>query len=216
MKKFLKRSMIFICIGIVMLTSIAFAGNLVKNVSFSTFPILLDGERYSSETPILSYQDRTYIALREFSELINVGVDFNEGTIYLDTSEIGEENIRMYERLDKRYNALQEKYEKLEELYDELLDEYDELEKLYDELLDDYNGLEEKHSSITESDTAEIDIIYKTDKIDINGNSQGTVYVSKTGAKYHFLSNCNGGNFYSISFNDAVSKGYTACLRCAN
>ena len=66
-------------------TSCVYAGNLVKKVYFSPYPILIDNEEYSSEMPILSYQDRTYVALREFSEMVGVNIDFVDETIIIDT-----------------------------------------------------------------------------------------------------------------------------------
>ncbi len=73
--------------------SVVQAGTLVKKVYFSTFPIVIDGKEYSSESPILSYQDRTYVSLREFSEMIGVGIDFKNDTIIISTEEEENENF---------------------------------------------------------------------------------------------------------------------------
>ena len=68
--------------------SIAYAGILVKKVYFSSFPIVINGKNYSSESPILSYQNRTYVALREFAEMVDVNVDFVDGTIIINSLDI--------------------------------------------------------------------------------------------------------------------------------
>ncbi len=42
-----------------------------------------------------------------------------------------------------------------------------------------------------------------------------TVYITKTGKKYHTNSACNGGTYYECSLEDALAKGLTPCKRCA-
>ena len=94
MKSILKR-ILFICsIFILSTTALSYAGTLIKKVYFSGFPIYVDGEEYSSQNPILSYQDRTYMPLREFAEMLGVKVDFEDGKIYLKTPDIYENNER--------------------------------------------------------------------------------------------------------------------------
>ncbi len=97
MKLSLKRILI-LCMTFILTTSaISYAGNLVKKVYFSSFPIHIDGENYSSENPILTYQNKTYVPLREFSEMVGVDIDFKNGEIYIDTEEYDEE-----EKLDSK------------------------------------------------------------------------------------------------------------------
>lgn len=81
----MKRIGILFVMLILSLTSCVYAGNLVKKVYFSPYPILINDQEYSSEMPILSYQDRTYVALREFSEMVGVEIDFIEETIIINT-----------------------------------------------------------------------------------------------------------------------------------
>ena len=81
----MKKYLILFCMVITSLCSCVYAGNLVKKVYFSPYPILIDSKEYSSEMPILSYQDRTYVALREFSEMVGVKIDFIDETIIIDT-----------------------------------------------------------------------------------------------------------------------------------
>lgn len=82
-----KKTCLLFVILIFSLTSFVSAGNLVKKVYFSPYPILIDDEEYSSEMPILSYQDRTYVALREFSEMVGVEIDFVDETIIINTKK---------------------------------------------------------------------------------------------------------------------------------
>lgn len=42
-----------------------------------------------------------------------------------------------------------------------------------------------------------------------------TVYITKTGKKYHTNPACNGGTYYECSLDDAIAKGLTPCKRCA-
>ena len=42
-----------------------------------------------------------------------------------------------------------------------------------------------------------------------------TVYVTRTGKKYHYNSNCNGGTYYESTLEAARRRGLTPCQRCA-
>lgn len=163
----MKKVFISFFVAFIMFSTIVYAGNLVKKVYFSPYPILIDGEGYSSEMPILQYQERTYVALREFSEMVDVNVDFKEGVIIIETNE------------------------------DES-DEYEKIEQSKEDIFQDENI-----------------VIENSESNSYNSNSK-VVYVSKTGKKYHKLSNCNSATYYEITLSDAIKDGYTPCLRCAN
>lgn len=107
----MKKYLILICIVVTSLFSCVYAGNLVKKVYFSPYPILIDGKEYSSEMPILSYQDRTYVALREFSEMVGVKIDFIEETIIIDSRNKEKDNIEVIQ--DSSQNEIIEKNENL-------------------------------------------------------------------------------------------------------
>lgn len=161
----MKKIFVLFFILFTMFSTIVYAGNLVKKVYFSPYPILIDGEGYSSEMPILQYQERTYVALREFSEMVGAEVDFREGVIIIETKKEENKNI--------------ERTEKTKE----------------DVLEDDEKVIE---------------------NVEVGDSNLKKVYVSKTGKKYHKLSNCNSANYFEITLSDAIKKGYTPCLRCAN
>lgn len=146
-----------------MISTIVYAGNLVKKVYFSPYSIKINGEEYSSEMPILQYQERTYVALREFSEMVDVEVDFvnNEIIINSEKSNVETENL-------------------------------------------------EEECTVAED---RVENVINTDENAIS--KKNVVYVSKTGKKYHKLSNCNSATYFEISLSEAISKGYTPCLRCA-
>lgn len=42
-----------------------------------------------------------------------------------------------------------------------------------------------------------------------------TVYITKTGKKYHTNPACNGATYYECSLEDAIAKGLTPCKKCA-
>ena len=146
-----------------MISTIVYAGNLVKKVYFSPYPIKINGEEYSSEMPILQYQERTYVALREFSEMVDVEVDFINNEIIINS---------------EKSNA---KIENLE--------------------VEDFVKEESKENEIN------------TDEKEIS--KKNVVYISKTGKKYHRIANCNSATYFEISLSEAISNGYTPCLRCA-
>ncbi len=48
----------------------------------------------------------------------------------------------------------------------------------------------------------------------VDPESKITVYVTKSGEKYHYENPCGNGTYYAISLADAKSQGYTACEKC--
>lgn len=107
----MKKYFILICIVVMSFFSCVYAGNLVRKVYFSPYPILIDNEEYSSEMPILSYQDRTYVALREFSEMVGVKINFVDETIIIDTMNKEKSDIEHIQ--DSSENEVKEKEENL-------------------------------------------------------------------------------------------------------
>ena len=41
-----------------------------------------------------------------------------------------------------------------------------------------------------------------------------TVYVTKTGKRYHYNNHCNGGTYYESTLDDALGRGLTPCKKC--
>ena len=73
-------------------------------------------------------------------------------------------------------------------------------------------------TNVEENETENLDSIEKETEQEKQENlliKTNVVYVSKTGKKYHKLSNCNSATYFEISLSEAIAKGYTPCLRCA-
>ncbi|WMI82063.1 copper amine oxidase N-terminal domain-containing protein [Anaerotignum sp. MB30-C6] len=43
-----------------------------------------------------------------------------------------------------------------------------------------------------------------------------TVYITRTGKKYHYDSTCNGGNYFSSTLDEALAMGLTPCSKCVH
>lgn len=43
-----------------------------------------------------------------------------------------------------------------------------------------------------------------------------TVYITKTGKKYHYDSSCNGGTYYASTLSEAKARGLTPCEKCVH
>jgi hypothetical protein len=41
-----------------------------------------------------------------------------------------------------------------------------------------------------------------------------TVYITKTGKRYHYNNSCNGGTYYASTMEDALQRGLTPCQKC--
>lgn len=49
-----------------------------------------------------------------------------------------------------------------------------------------------------------------------SSNQSRTVYITKTGKRYHYDNNCNGGTYYPSTLSEAQSRGLTPCNKCVN
>lgn len=47
-------------------------------------------------------------------------------------------------------------------------------------------------------------------------SQSATVYITKTGKKYHYSSSCNGATYYPTTIDEAVDKGLKPCDKCVN
>lgn len=47
-----------------------------------------------------------------------------------------------------------------------------------------------------------------------SGSIRDTVYVTKTGKRYHYSSSCNGGKYYESTLTSAKQRGLTPCQKC--
>lgn len=45
-------------------------------------------------------------------------------------------------------------------------------------------------------------------------NSNRTIYVTKSGKRYHYDPNCNGGTYYESTLEQALRRGLTPCQKC--
>lgn len=45
--------------------------------------------------------------------------------------------------------------------------------------------------------------------------NERSVYITRTGEKYHYDSTCNGGTYYEVPMQTAIDMGLTPCEKCA-
>lgn len=43
-----------------------------------------------------------------------------------------------------------------------------------------------------------------------------TIYITRTGSKYHFDGSCNGGTYWPVPLSTAIGMGLTPCEKCAH
>ena len=55
---------------------------------------------------------------------------------------------------------------------------------------------------------------YQKSQANDNVQKSRTVYVTKTGKRYHYDKNCNGGSYYEIDLDTAANRGLTPCQKC--
>lgn len=71
------------------LTGFVYGASQLANVYLSPFDIKLDGKEYKAEMPVLNYQGRTYLALREMGTVLGNEIDFENDTIIINTNNDG-------------------------------------------------------------------------------------------------------------------------------
>lgn len=78
-----------------------------------------------------------------------------------------------------------------------------------------YTSTDVKDKTIVCSYVRTLQVEKKSETNDSQQATGRTVYVTKTGSKYHFNGNCNGGTYYKSTLSEARSRGLTACSKCA-
>ncbi len=76
---------------------------------------------------------------------------------------------------------------------------------------DDYCYAVYYADSLVEKETAKT-----TAKSSTTTSQTKTIYITKTGKKYHYDGTCNGGTYYASTLAEAQRKGLTPCNKCVN
>ena len=71
-----------------------------------------------------------------------------------------------------------------------------------------------KESSKTSSSSSN-SVSYENKNSSSSASQSKTVYVTKTGKKYHYNGSCNGGTYYASTLEEAKRRGLTPCEKCA-
>lgn len=74
----------------------------------------------------------------------------------------------------------------------------------------------QKDTSASKTSSTSSNSASSVNKNSSSSDSQSrTVYVTKTGKKYHYNGSCNGGTYYASTLEAAKSRGLTPCEKCA-
>lgn len=95
-----------------------------------------------------------------------------------------------------------------------------EKSKCDDDSFDEYTEVIKSIKPITKSDSGTIkkNSGTKTGSGSGSGKSTGrssTVYITKTGSKYHYKNPCGNGTYYAVDLSWAIANGYGPCGKCA-
>jgi len=103
---------------------------------------------------------------------------------------------------------------------------YSKLKKYYVKQLGGNPDYSDKKSCYWENDNGYFCIYYSGNYIyALNSKTQlvkeketksvsRTVYITRTGKKYHYDNHCNGGTYYASTLDEAISKGLKPCDKC--
>lgn len=114
MKKFDFKSIFMgLIAGIIATCGVSIASSLVVgDVYFSSYPIYLNGKYYTSTSPVLNYNGRTYLPLNELGTALGSSVIFNNNTIYINSNNYDNSYNNNY--YDDYYTETNEEYIEIE------------------------------------------------------------------------------------------------------
>lgn len=87
------------------LGGIVYGTTQLKDVYLSPFKIILNGAEYSNEMPVLNYEGRTYLALRELGTVLGNNIDFIDDKVIINDKGITELDINS-NQVERLYNYI--------------------------------------------------------------------------------------------------------------
>lgn len=106
MKKTLKVLICFILVTVLSISSLVFAASYKAVVP--TFDVLVDGDRFYSEPPVIVIDGRTYLPLRALGDALGVYVEWN--------AEIGQVEVSTTKEAQKKEPASENGYDKFDDV----------------------------------------------------------------------------------------------------
>jgi hypothetical protein len=76
--KFVKKILFISFIFLLVLSTVGWAKSETYTVYKNTFPIVVNGQEYTSDLPILNFQGRTYVPLKIVGDMLGASVKFDE------------------------------------------------------------------------------------------------------------------------------------------
>ena len=233
MKKFFK---LFLIMLLLFNLTPAIAETL--NVTTASYSIVVDGEKWNPNNPILSINGKTYLPLTEIADLLDVDISWNEKKrqVEITKDEVSEKAQEENDEDDESDEKEKDETEDGDETYSSYLEwlmawygiDEDEPEEEFVEEENEFSfSLDWLWSW---DDDSQIKVSYdsdgntdKSEDSDTTSSTSSTAknYVaSKSGSKYH-LSSCSSAKkiksankTYFSSEANAKSAGYSACSIC--
>lgn len=81
-----KRLFISICLIGICSIAICYAADIQSKIEHVTYDITLDEKKLTFNSPIFSFNDRTYVPLREFCDALNIKVDWEHDSVKILTN----------------------------------------------------------------------------------------------------------------------------------
>jgi hypothetical protein len=115
----MKKILIIVSILLISISSVVFASSMLQDVYLNEFAMNVNGKEYISQMPILNYQGRTYLPLREFGDITGINVDFQNNTIIVDNFDFTNTKFFLYDafmlldnlsKIDKNINSMLDAY----------------------------------------------------------------------------------------------------------
>ena len=231
MKKFLK---LFLFTLILFNLTPAIANTL--NVSTASYSIVINGEKWKPDNPIIAINGKTYIPLTEIAELLDVDVSWNEKKrqVEINKEDVSSEDDEKNEEEEFEEETDEPEEETYSSYFEWLMDWYGFNEEEAEE--EEEIAVEDEEDDFSFSldwlwswdDDSQVKVSYETGSETENSSSNTTSsstssqnYVaSKSGSKYH-LSSCSSAKkiksankTYFASESKAEAAGYSACSIC--
>lgn len=192
--------------------------------------LTIDGEKYSFDESGKLIVKKVEISLGMSFDDLEKAVNLSE----YDTNDIGSMYIKQSDKFTISSNEVfilsGGKVSQYGYAFDNSSGNYSKLKKYYTKTLGEEPDYTNKNGCYWKDKSGYFCLYYSDDYIyALNSKTQlvpkekaaekpksRTVYVTKTGKKYHYDNSCNGGTYYASTLDKAISMGLKPCDKCVH
>lgn len=188
------------------------AAALFSVTAFGSISLTIDGQPLASDVPPTVVGGRTLVPVRAIFEGLGATVSWNDETKTVTAVKDFKDIVLVLNSKDAKVNGLAKTLDVPAQIINErtmvparFVAENLDCSVIWDEAT--------QTVAITTSPNADHPLENLAAE-NVNQDIDRPIYITKTGSKYHYDSSCNGGTYYEITLEDAISKGLEPCKKC--